>query len=155
METLEYTRFAPIFDTGNSLWCNTESLDTHKDYEYIAKPFGRSGLAPSRQLDFLSDFSWFHPDKLNGFANEVEALLGLNPNMSQARIEKIITGINRQIEQVNKHITKCEQTKNRSLLLSDEVNTMRAAPKQLKNIEMKDKSACVLFEIRVSCLFSL
>ncbi len=133
VETLKYTRSAPIFDTGNSLWCNTQSLDTYKDYKHIAKPFGRKGFSSSPQLELLSDFSWFNPDKLDGFTNEVEALFRLNPNMPQSRIERIITGINRQIEQVNKHITKCEQTKNKSLSLSNEVNTMRAASKQLSN----------------------
>lgn len=140
VETLEYTRFAPIFDTSNSLWCNTQSLDTYKDYEYIAKPFGRNGLSPSHQLELLSDFSWFRPDKLDGFTNEVEALLKLNPNMPQSRIEKIITGINRQIERLDKHVMKHEQTRNKSLSLSNEVNSREdriAAQKSKQSIKEK------------------
>ena len=106
VETLEYTRFAPIFDTGNSLWCQEESLDTVRDFEYITKPFGRSGLSPERQLQLLSHFEWFAPEKLDGFSDEAAEILASNPNMPPARIEKIISGVNRQIDLVMKHITQ-------------------------------------------------
>lgn len=105
VETLEYTRIAPIFDTGNSLWCNVEALDTARDFEYIAKPFGR-GLSPERQLQLLSHFEWFRPEKLDGFAQEAVAVLKLNPNMPPIRIERIERGIERQIERAIKHIER-------------------------------------------------
>lgn len=44
VETLEYTRIAPIFDSGNSLWYRSESLVGPRDYDYIAKPFGCSSF---------------------------------------------------------------------------------------------------------------
>ena len=104
VETLEYTRFAPIFDTGNSLWCLAESLDTLQDFSYIAKPFGRNGLSPERQLRLLSNFEWFDPTKLTGFTDEVTEILALNPNMPSVRITKIIAGVTRQIEHILKFI---------------------------------------------------
>ena len=68
VETLEYTRMAPIFDSGNSLWCQVETLDTLRDYEYIAKPFGwvcRGGSGNSRKKSeyaastYSSDRAWY------------------------------------------------------------------------------------------------
>ena len=97
VETLEYTRLAPVFDTGNSLWCNVESLDVAKDYDYLAKPFGR-GLSPVRQLQLLSRFDWFRPERLEGFAAEAGSILAGNPNMPPARIERIVAGVERQVE---------------------------------------------------------
>ena len=105
VETLQYTRIAPIFDTGNSLWCNVESLDTARDFEYIAKPFGR-GLTPEKQMQFLSHFEWFRPEKLEGFTDEAVALLRQNPNMPPTRIERIERGIKRRIERAITHIEK-------------------------------------------------
>ncbi|MDO5301279.1 MAG: hypothetical protein Q4E76_02080 [Tissierellia bacterium] len=105
VETLEYTRMAPIFDTGNSLWCNVETLDTLRDFEYIAKPFG-IGWSPERQLKLFSHFQWFAPEKLDGFIAEAMEILGRNSNMPPARMEKIEGGLKLQIEKTVKHIEK-------------------------------------------------
>ena len=92
VDTLGYARVAPIFDTGNSLWCNAESLDAARDYAYLAKPFGR-GLSPVRQLRLLSRFDWFRPEK-----PEAGSIPAGNPNMPLARIERIVEGVERQVE---------------------------------------------------------
>ena len=39
VETLEFTRLAPIFDNGTSLWCHAYNILAEDSY--IAKPFGR------------------------------------------------------------------------------------------------------------------
>lgn len=104
VETLEYTRFAPIFDTGNCLWCDKELLETAKDFAYIAKPFGQNGMKPERQLGLLSRFEWFRAEKLEGFAQEAADILAGNPNLPPARIERIRKGINRQIEKLVQHV---------------------------------------------------
>lgn len=103
VETLEYTRMAPIFDSGNSLWCQVETLDTLHDFEYNAKPFGTT-MSPDRQLKFLSEFSWFEPARLDGFTEEAEAILERNSNMPPARIHQIVRGINWQIEKLMRFI---------------------------------------------------
>lgn len=106
VETLEYTRFAPIYDTGNSLWCNAEVLEQRKDYEYSAKPFGRNGMSPERQLELLKDFEWYDERKLDGFVEEAVDVLERNPNMPKARIDKIAEGIREQIKIVKRRIKK-------------------------------------------------
>lgn len=103
VETLKYTRIAPIFDTGSSLWCNVQFLDTYTDYKYIVKPF-RCHSQSIQQLPFFSHFEWFTPEKLNGFTDEVRELLRSNPNMPQARIDQILIGIEHQISYVINHM---------------------------------------------------
>ena len=97
VETLEYTRFAPIFDTGNCLWCNVESLATLPDCNYTTKPFGRN-LNSKKQLQLLSHFEWFQKEKLIGFTEEAREILSKNPNMPEARLEQVIRGIENQIK---------------------------------------------------------
>ena len=46
-----------------------------------------------RQLQLLSGFEWFEPDRLDGFADEARAILSQNPNMPPARIESIVKGV--------------------------------------------------------------
>lgn len=103
VETLEYTRFAPIFDSGNSLWCNQESLHWLTDFEYIAKPFGRN-MSPAKQLKLLSSFEWFHPENLIGFTDEMKSILTQNTNIPPSRIEKIEKGVSLQVKSAIKHI---------------------------------------------------
>ena len=51
-----------------------------------------------RQLRLLSRFDWFRPEKLEGFAEEAGSILAGNPNMPLARIERIVEGVERQVE---------------------------------------------------------
>lgn len=140
VETLEYTRFAPIFDTGNSLWCNVYSLDTYRDFDYIAKPFGR-GLSPMRQLNLLSHFEWFNPKKLSGFAEEAANLLSTNRNLPQDRIERIRTGIEHQMENAISYIEKqpsFQVSRNDRSFLRSESKDMKAAMDELSNAGTKE-----------------
>lgn len=104
VETLEYIRMAPIFDTGHCLWCDTEQLILPVDYEYTAKPFGRDGMQPAKQLGLFHEYEWFVEAALNGFAEEAYAILAQNPNMSEKRIEQIIKGIQLNMEYVVQHV---------------------------------------------------
>lgn len=103
VETLSYTRFAPIFDSGSSLWCNTALLETPRDYAWRAKPFGY-GMRPEKQLALLSSCDWFKPERLAGFAQEVAEILAQNPAMTGARIACIEQGVARNIESVTRLI---------------------------------------------------
>jgi hypothetical protein len=63
VETLK-CRMAPLFDSGTSLWCDSEilSFDTTA---YRSKPF--FGI-PEQQLCLTRDLAWYDRDKLDGFA---------------------------------------------------------------------------------------
>lgn len=115
VETLEYTRVAPIFDNGTSLWCRQFQLDYHT--EYIAKPFGQNGMKPDRQLELFHDFSWLDMSKLEGFTNEIREVLGQNPNIPMERVNLICAKVDKKIEKVVKkqHDAELEQTPQRSV----------------------------------------
>lgn len=72
--------------TGNSLWCNVESLDFPQVDKRTINSF-------DFQQTLLVGYKWYEPDKLDGFTNEVRSILSHNPNMPPARIESIIRGI--------------------------------------------------------------
>lgn len=97
-ETLEYTRMAPIYDTGSCLWHDKRSLIVPADYNYKAKPFGINGMEPKKQLALFHGFEWFDASKLRGFTDRAKDLLALNPYMPKDRLEKIASGLERNVE---------------------------------------------------------
>lgn len=101
VETLKFERIAPIFDTGSCLWSNKKVLSTPIDFEYSAKPFGIQGMKPEKQLQLLSDFSWFDKGKLEGFTEEMAAILTQNPLMPESRIAQICKEVEKRIEHLS------------------------------------------------------
>lgn len=66
-------RFAPIFDTGNSLWCDKdEGAVARGDYAFSSHPFSDM---PNRQLMYAAELGWFDARKLEGFADEACEIL--------------------------------------------------------------------------------
>lgn len=99
-ETLEYTRVAPLFDSGHSLWCTTQVLELPSDYEYVAKPFGFNGMPSREVLGLVSDLEWFETDRLDGFIKDVEHALAKNKLMPAGRIDQVCAGVERGIKSV-------------------------------------------------------
>ena len=97
VETLECTRFAPLFDSGNSLWCDKWLLDNPIDYEYVALPFAQSSETDPRRL---ARFDWFAPERLEGFVDEAASILEKAPNLPDGRIERIRIGMEAQIDKL-------------------------------------------------------
>lgn len=94
----EWVSAAPIFDTGNSLWCDlwhSNGLpDTHRK---LPMPFL---TRPERQLKFLRDLSWFDPDRLEGFADAACETLSKNKVLVSAlpdRVDAIHEELSRRI----------------------------------------------------------
>lgn len=94
VETLEVTRLAPVFDSGSCLWSNAELLEMPIDFEYRAKPFKYGGMRPIDQLHlFEGYFGWLKPEMLEGYAEEVRAILAKNPNIPERRIDAIVAQV--------------------------------------------------------------
>ena len=92
-------RPAPIFDTGSCLWSDQTALELPVDFCYTAKPFKREGMRPYEQLKlFAAHLSWLDPAALDGFDDEVAAVLGSNPNMGPARLDAIVAQVRRNME---------------------------------------------------------
>ncbi|MCM1136832.1 MAG: hypothetical protein NC400_14815, partial [Clostridium sp.] len=98
VETLEYTRMAPIYDTGACLWSDKIALDKHADYEYTAKPFGANGMKPKEQLKLFHDFEWFDETKLEGFADKASEILSLNPLLPEKKKTAVLKGLCENID---------------------------------------------------------
>lgn len=106
VETLQYTRMAPIYDTGASLWHDKFTLDKDMDYMYTAKPFGMDGMKPADQLRLFNDFSWFDSEKLKDFSEKAKNVLSRNLFMSEKRIDAVMKGLEYNISYVERHIGK-------------------------------------------------
>lgn len=105
VETLEYTRVAPIFDSGTCLWCRAEMLELPSDYSYVAKPFGNNGMSPDRQLELFHQFDWFDEQKLDGTVDKIMEILRTNENISEKRLRNMQSGLENNIENI------CEYTR--------------------------------------------
>lgn len=101
VETLEFTRLAPIFDNGTSLWCHAYNILAEDSY--IAKPFGPKGMAPDKQLSLFRNYSWFDRDKLVGFPLEAKEILSHGNDGIRARLNVIESRIERNIGSVQRH----------------------------------------------------
>lgn len=93
VDTLEW-RFAPLFDSGNSLWYDKDNAAAEqKDYSFVSRPFDP---APNRQLMLAAQDSWVELDLLDGFADQAATILEKS-SIGQQRVEFIREGILQRI----------------------------------------------------------
>ncbi len=98
VDTLEY-RFAPLFDTGSSLWANVTTATLLKgDYSFATKPFKEN---PTYQLLLADDFSWLKTSALEGFIDEAEAILR-ESELERSRVDAVLVGLQARIERMQR-----------------------------------------------------
>ncbi|MGL4484343.1 MAG: DNA-binding protein [Anaerovoracaceae bacterium] len=98
VQTCEY-RIAPLFDTGNSLWCNIPlSQLKNSDFNFKTKPFNEDS---KRQLQLVSDFTWLNIEKLDGFPKLAEGILSKNKEMEK-RSSLIAKGLQWRIDRLRR-----------------------------------------------------
>ena len=109
-ESREWLRAAPVFDTGEALWCDRE----------LAQPFGgyttpRAGMMRpfARRIDdqverHCRDLSWLDLSKLKGFPEQACDILLGNPFIANepGRIDKIKAAIDLRAMALTKHARK-------------------------------------------------
>ena len=104
--TLEFVGMAPIFDSGNSLWCNRQTLSPyagHVSYAYDPLPFAARGEVgghapdPSRQLRMLRDFEWYEQTAFDVAPEIVHDVLSQNENFPPRRIDLITRAVRRNV----------------------------------------------------------
>lgn len=95
VETLNWERIAPIYDSGSSMWATTATPMIEMDYK--SKPFMSS---PENQLKLVKDLSWLDIDKLIGFKEMVKEILDKNPLMDSDRSQIISQQVHRRINKV-------------------------------------------------------
>lgn len=98
IDTLQY-RVAPLFDTGNSLWCNvSEKVLSAGNFSFATKPFYEDA---NRQLRLVNDYTWFDPNALQGFAQEAADILRQNSAIA-SRADLIREGIQYRIDRIER-----------------------------------------------------
>jgi hypothetical protein len=113
VNTLEVKRVAPLWDNGIALYCNygpQAAEDAKKQlpatcWSYSCMPYQS---APNAQLALVDDYSWYVPDNLAGFDEEVAELL-------RSTTSKDISD-RRRIDTVYGHLTKRLETLDRFAL---------------------------------------
>ncbi len=94
IHTLQW-RFAPLFDSGNSLWYdNDEGKVAQNDHFFISRPFD---AIPNRQLMLAARDSWFELALLDGFIDEAIGILA-NGNISAWRLDYLRKGLESRLD---------------------------------------------------------
>lgn len=90
-------RFAPLFDSGNSLWYDKdESAVARGDYSFVSRPFDGN---PNRQLLLAQRLEWLDPSDLDGFVEEAIAMLEKG-DIVQWRLDYLREGLKRRVAAV-------------------------------------------------------
>jgi len=89
-ETLEWLGFAPIFDSGTSLWYNTQ----HVGKQMESKPFKKSH---NEQLKLVSNLEWFDSGTLEGIKDECEEILEQSDLVSPERATDIALAVSKRV----------------------------------------------------------
>lgn len=109
VETLEYTRMAPIFDNGTSLWCWQRHLAYPQDWDYTAPPF-KEGMEPLAQVRLFDAYDWFDASRLDGWPEEAAGILLQNDIMPERRVEAITAELTRRCRVAAATVEKIGQT---------------------------------------------
>ena len=98
-EVLDGYRVAPLFDHGCGFYsrATTAELEAHP-YGWESNPFREY---PSQQLAPVEDLGWYDPSALGGFAGDIAAVLGENPEIAECCIAVVQKQTARQIAMVN------------------------------------------------------
>lgn len=103
VETLEYKRVAPIYDSGMSLWSDKRLIAKPKDFSYSAKPFAGKLETPEEQVRVLRKLDWFDPDRLDGFAEEAVEILSGNVLMPPDRIAVVGAAVEARVDALRRY----------------------------------------------------
>ena len=85
-ETLDWLGFAPIYDSGTSLWHNTQRVGM--DLE--CKPFRKNH---GEQIKLVKDLSWYDISTITGIEDEVEEILAKSEDVDENRRSRIISAV--------------------------------------------------------------
>jgi hypothetical protein len=94
-ETLQWTGLAPVFDSGTSLWYNTQRVGSSIE----SKPFRKN---PDEQLKLIDDLSWFNMDTLERLNDEIMEIFSLSREIDHARRTEIARSVIERAGQVEK-----------------------------------------------------
>ena len=94
--TLLYLGLAPIYDSGTSLWYNTQRVGSRIE----SKPFRKDH---AEQIKLVDDLNWFDVDTLKGLEDEIQGIFSVSEEVDTARraaIAKAVTDRAGQVERL-------------------------------------------------------
>ncbi|MDR0991535.1 MAG: HipA domain-containing protein [Ruminococcus sp.] len=94
-ETLKWIGFAPIYDSGTSLWYDTQRVGEERE----AKPFCKTHI---EQIKLVRDFSWIPENAFSGLSDEITDILSNNPEIDPERAKKIAENVLRRAEKISR-----------------------------------------------------
>ena len=95
VESLQVLGCAPLYDSGCAFFARATLAQLRvKRYFYDSHPFRE---APYSQLALVEDFSWFEPEKLDGFTDEVREVLSQNEDLTEEFVELAVKHVQRNI----------------------------------------------------------
>lgn len=92
---LKWTRIAPIYDSGSSLWATTPTQLIGSAYK--SKPFKANA---EEQLNLVHDLSWLKTENLSDFDKTVYDILDKNPFLDDERKSAISNQVKVRIEKI-------------------------------------------------------
>ena len=104
-ETLEWLGFAPIYDSGTSLWHNDPIIVRNPK----SKPFRKYH---DSQIELVSTFDWLNIKLLDGIEEESKDILLQSPFLDAKRINNISQGIKNRVTKLEQYIISQNMTKN-------------------------------------------
>ena len=125
-ESRKWLRGAPIFDTGEALWCDLDMTRPFVGYvtprARMMRPFARN--IDSQVENYCTDMSRFDPSALKGFSEAACETLRADPFVANepGRLDKIRASIDRRVSLLVKHASNLNRQRAFSLSASATVN---------------------------------
>ena len=113
VETLEWIKIAPIYDSGNSLWARTPTMEISSIYK--SNPFKKE---PKEQLNLVKDLDWLNIEKLIGFEKVVAEIFSQNSLMEKSRIDTICSHVKTRINDVIELKKELEKKKDLDFIIN-------------------------------------
>lgn len=105
VESRQVIGAAPLYDNGCAFFARAGVAQLRASrYHYTAHPFSEM---PLRQLALASDYTWFDPDRLVGFIDEVTGTLSENDDVTDEFVELAAAQVARSIETVRRFAEEC------------------------------------------------
>jgi len=95
-ETLEWIGIAPVFDSGSSLWYNTQNVGGIVK----AKPFRKEH---EKQLKLVENFSWFDFNALKGLDNEIMKIFSQSKDVDENRSNRITSAVVKRCNEIDRY----------------------------------------------------
>jgi hypothetical protein len=97
-ETLEWLGLAPVYDSGTSLWYNTQRVGSLVE----CKPFRKTH---AEQIKLVEDLTWFDSRPLQGLDDEIRNILSRSEDVDERRRTAIASAVMERCGQIEKLVS--------------------------------------------------